>query len=153
MRIAVASDHAGYRLKETVREFLISQDHEVIDFGTNNETAVDYPDFIIPAAQAVSLGPAEAGIVFGGSGNGEAIAANKVRGIRCAVCWNSESAELAKKHNNANVIAIGARMVSKDQAIEIIKKWMNTKFEGGRHIQRIEKIHTYEEGEKQGKET
>ncbi len=148
MRIAVASDHAGYRLKETVREFLISQDHEVIDFGTNNETAVDYPDFIIPAAQAVSLGQAEAGIVFGGSGNGEAIAANKVRGIRCAVCWNSESAELSKKHNNANVISIGARMVSKDQTIEIIKKWMDTKFEGGRHIQRIEKIRKYEEGER-----
>ena len=145
MRIAVASDHAGYRLKETVREFLISQDHEVIDFGTNNETAVDYPDFIIPAAQAVSLGQAEAGIVFGGSGNGEAIAANKVRGIRCALCWNSESAELAKKHNNANVISIGARMTSKDQTIEIIQKWMNAKFEGGRHIQRIEKIRKYEE--------
>ncbi len=147
MRIAVASDHAGYRLKETVREFLLSQDHEVIDFGANNEMAVDYPDFIIPAAQAVSQGQAEAGIVFGGSGNGEAIAANKVRGIRCALCWNVESAELAKKHNNANMISIGARMISKDQTIEIIKKWMNTTFEGGRHIQRIEKIHRYEEGE------
>ncbi len=147
MRIAVASDHAGYRLKETVREFLISQGHEVIDFGTNGESAVDYPDFIIPAAEAVSRGPAEAGIVFGGSGNGEAISANKVRGIRCALCWNSESAELAKKHNNANIISIGARMISKEQTIEIIKKWMDTKFEGGRHIQRIEKIRKYEEGE------
>ncbi len=149
MRIAVASDHAGYRLKETVRKFLASQGHEVIDFGTNNEMAVDYPDFIIPAAQAVYQGQAEAGIVFGGSGNGEEIAANKVRGIRCALCWNVESAELAKKHNNANMISIGARMISKDQTIEIIKKWMDTTFEGGRHIQRIEKIHKYEEGEYQ----
>ncbi len=147
MRIAVASDHAGYQLKETVREFLISQDHEVIDFGTNSEAAVDYPDFIIPAAEAVSRGTAEVGIVFGGSGNGEAISANKVRGIRCALCWNIESAELAKKHNNANIISIGARMISKEQTIEIVRKWMDTTFEGGRHIQRIEKIRKYEEGE------
>ncbi len=140
MKISIASDHAGFEYKARIIEHLQSKGYEVIDFGTDSDASVDYPDFIKPAANAVSQRKAEIGIVLGGSGNGEAIAANKVKGIRCAVCWNTTSAMLAKKHNNANMISIGQRMVSEKMAIEIVDSWLNAEFEGGRHIERIKKI-------------
>lgn len=140
MKISIASDHAGFEYKTEIIEYLVSRGHEVIDFGTDSKVSVDYPDFIKPAAKSVASGETEAGIVLGGSGNGEAIAANKVSGIRCAVCWNRESAKLAKEHNNANMIAIGQRMVTRDTALQIVDTWLNAEFEGKRHIARIEKI-------------
>jgi len=139
-RIALGTDHAGYRLKETIKAHLNSKGYLVIDYGTDSGEAVDYPDFIRPAAQSVASGESDLGIVLGGSGNGEAIVANKVKGIRCAVCWNEESARLAKEHNNANVISIGARMVSEQEGIRIVDTWLNAEFQGGRHLKRIEKI-------------
>lgn len=140
MSIAIASDHAGYHLKETLRAYLQKEGYEVNDFGTDSDTPVDYPDYIRPAAISVAEGKNDVGIVLGGSGNGEAMAANKVRGVRCALCWNELSARLAKEHNNANMIAMGARMVSEDEAIKIVDTWLNAEFEYGRHMQRIEKL-------------
>jgi len=140
LRIALGTDHAGYRLKGIIKAHLKSKGYIVTDFGTDSEEAVDYPDFIRPAAQSVAIGESDLGIVLGGSGNGEAIVANKVKGIRCAVCWNEESARLAKEHNNANVISIGARMVSEQEGIRIVDSWLNAEFHGGRHLRRIEKI-------------
>jgi ribose 5-phosphate isomerase B len=140
MKISIASDHAGFEYKTEIIRYLQSMRHEVTDCGTGSTEPVDYPDYIKPAAKLVAQGRADAGIVLGGSGNGEAIAANKVPGIRCAVCWNRESAELAKKHNNANMISIGQRMMSLDTALQIIDAWLNSDFEGGRHVPRIEKI-------------
>lgn len=145
MKIALGTDHAGFALKETVKKWLLENGHEVADFGTDSPTAVDYPDFVIPAAISVANGENDRGIVFGGSGNGEAIAANKVKGIRCALCWHEESAKLASEHNNANVIALGGRMVDVVLAIKIVSLWLNTPFEGGRHQNRLQKIQYYEE--------
>jgi ribose 5-phosphate isomerase B len=139
-RIAVASDHAGYELKVLIAAHLRSKGYTVDDFGTVGVDPVDYPDFIGPAAASVAAGENDAGIVLGGSGNGEAIVANKVRGIRCAVCWNVESGRLAKEHNNANMISIGARLVNKGLAIKIVDAWLNAEFQGGRHERRIRKI-------------
>ncbi len=144
MKIAIASDHAGYRLKETLKTHLQEKGHEVTDFGTDSEESVDYPDFIRPAAESVAGKSHDLGIVLGGSGNGEAIAANKVRGIRCALCWNERSARLAKEHNNANMIALGARLVTGYMAANIVDVWLNAEFEGGRHIRRIEKLEKVE---------
>ena len=110
------------------------------DFGTDSDEPVDYPDVIRPAARSVAAGECDAGVIFGGSGNGEAMTANKVRGIRCAVCWNVPSGKLAKGHNNANMISIGARMVPTDTALAIVDAWLSTGFEGGRHARRIAKI-------------
>lgn len=140
MKISIASDHAGFKYKVSILKHLQSKKHEVLDFGTGSEESVDYPDFIKPAAKAVSEGKAEVGIVLGGSGNGEAIAANKVKGIRCAVCWTIDSAILAKQHNNANMISIGQRMVTEEMAIKMVETWLNAVFEGGRHVERISKI-------------
>jgi len=140
MRIAIASDHAGYKYKEEVKKYLQSKKYEVVDFGTDSEESCDYPDFIFPAAGAIANGECDRGIVFGGSGNGEAMTANKIKGIRCAVCWNVESAKLASSHNNANMIAIGQRMMDLKTAFDIVDAWLTTPFEGGRHIQRIKKM-------------
>jgi ribose 5-phosphate isomerase B len=140
MKISIASDHAGYEYKTEIVKHLTTLGHEVIDFGTDSDVSVDYPDFIKPAAKSVANGQSEIGIVLGGSGNGEAMAANKIKGIRCAVCWNAESARLAKKHNNANMISIGQRMVSREVALQIVDEWIHAEFEGGRHTRRIEKI-------------
>ena len=140
MKIAIGSDHAGFRYKEEIKAHLQDKGFEVLDFGTDSETPVDYPDFIRPAALCVARGEASCGIVLGGSGNGEAMVANKVHGIRCALCWNEDSARLAKEHNNANVISIGERMVSRDEAITIVDTWMKAQFGGGRHQRRIDKI-------------
>src|SRR6478609_2769767 len=111
MKIAIGSDHAGYQYKEKIRSFLESLGHPVTDFGTHSEESVDYPVFIKPVAEAVARREFERGIVLGGSGNGEAIVANRVKGIRCAVCWNEESARLGRRHNDANVISLGERMI------------------------------------------
>ena len=140
MKIAIASDHAGFEYKEAIRSLLTAQGHQVIDFGTSGPEPVDYPDFIRPAAEAVARGECERGIVLGGSGNGEAIAANKVRGIRCALCWSEDTARLSRQHNDANVLSLGQRMIPQDLALRIVEVWLTTEFEGGRHLARIRKI-------------
>lgn len=140
MKIAIGSDHAGFQYKEAIKEYLAKLGHEVIDKGTYTPDACDYPAFIRPTAEAVANGEAERGIVLGGSGNGEAIVANRVKGVRCALCWNLESAELGRRHNNANVISIGQRMVTPEMALDIVKTWLETPFEGGRHQKRIDQI-------------
>ena len=140
MKIAFGTDHAGFHLKELLKAHLASKGHQISDFGTNSDAPVDYPDYIRPAAQSVAAGECDLGIVLGGSGNGEAMTANKVRGIRCALCWNEESATLAKEHNNANIISIGARMVSEELAKAIVDHWLGAAFMGGRHQVRINKI-------------
>jgi ribose 5-phosphate isomerase B len=140
MKIAIASDHAGFSYKEQIKTVLIEQGHEVKDFGTHSAESVDYPDYIRPAAEAVAGGEFERGIVLGGSGNGEAMVANKVRGIRCAVCWDLRSARLSREHNNANMVSLGERMLSIHEALEIVDLWLRTPFEGDRHERRIKKI-------------
>ncbi len=140
MKIAIASDHAGFVYKQRIIEYLQSLHHEVTDFGTDSVTSCDYPDFVHPAAAAVASGQYERGIVLGGSGNGEAMAANHHPGIRCALCWNEETSRLCRQHNDANMISIGERMVDSATAILIIQTWLDTDFEGGRHINRINKI-------------
>ena len=117
--------------------FLLEKGYQTKDFGTFSEDSVDYPEFIRPAAEAVAEGLCDLGIVLGGSGNGEAMAANKVNGIRCALCWSVETAKLAKEHNDANMLSIGQRQLSKELAIEIVDTWLNATFEGGRHLRRI----------------
>ena len=138
MKIAVGSDHAGFKYKEKIKQLLDDLGHEVTDFGTHSEEPVDYPLFIRPVAEAVADGQAERGVVLGGSGNGEAMAANRVKGVRCAVCWNVASARLARQHNDANVVSLGQRMLSEEQALEIVCVWLETEFEGGRHLRRIQ---------------
>lgn len=138
MKIGIGSDHAGYRYKEEIRRFLAAQGHEVRDFGTHSEEPVDYPVHIRPVAEAVAGGELERGIVLGGSGNGEAMAANRVRGVRCALCWNAESARLGRQHNDANMISLGQRMMTLGTALDIVRIWLETPFEGGRHVRRIE---------------
>jgi ribose 5-phosphate isomerase B len=140
VKIALASDHAGFEYKEAIREWLSAHGHEVKDFGTHSNASVDYPDFIKPAAQAVARGDCERGIVLGGSGNGEAIAANKLRGVRCALCWSEDTARLSRQHNDANVLSIGQRTISRELALRIVEIWLSTDFEGGRHLARIQKI-------------
>jgi ribose 5-phosphate isomerase B len=140
MIIALGSDHAGYAYKELIKERLAAQGHELRDFGTHSTEPVDYPLFIRPAAEAVARGECERGIVLGGSGNGEAMAANRIRGVRCSLCWNAESARLGRAHNNANVLSLGARLISEELALEILEIWMATPFEGGRHQRRIQML-------------
>jgi ribose 5-phosphate isomerase B len=138
MKIAIGSDHAGFRYKEIIKQKLSGLQHEVKDFGTDSEAPVDYPLFIRPVALAVAGGEAERGIVLGGSGNGEAMAANRVKGVRCALCWNTESARLSRRHNDANVLSLGERLIDEDLALEIVRVWLETPFEGGRHVRRIQ---------------
>jgi ribose 5-phosphate isomerase B len=140
MKIALGTDHAGFRYKEKVKELIAALGHEMKDFGTFNEEPVDYPLFIRPAAEAVASGECERGIVFGGSGNGEAMAANKVHGARCALCWNEETARLSRQHNDANLLSIGQRMIPEELALKIVRVWLETPFEGGRHAKRVEEL-------------
>lgn len=140
MRIAIASDHAGFNYKSTIAAWLREHGHDVEDFGTDSEASVDYPDFIVPAARAVAGGACERGIVLGGSGNGEAIAANKIKGVRCTLCWNEESARLARAHNDSNLLSLGARLVTEEMALRIVAIWLETPFEGGRHTPRVVKL-------------
>lgn len=136
-RIALGADHAGFSYKEAINSFLLEKGYQTKDFGTFSEESVDYPEFIRPAAEAVAEGLCDVGIVLGGSGNGEAMAANKVNGIRCALCWSVETAKLAKEHNDANMLSIGQRQLSKELVLEIVDTWLNATFEGGRHLRRI----------------
>ena len=140
MRIGVASDHAGFRYKTLVAEYLLGLGHDVEDFGTKSEEPVDYPDFIRPLAIAVARRDLERGIVFGGSGNGEAMAANRCRGVRCAVAWNEESARLSRAHNDSNVLSLGQRLVPEEYVLAIVAVWLSTPFEAGRHVARIRKL-------------
>lgn len=128
MKIAIGSDHAGYKCKERIKEFLTGLGHTVVDLGTDSEAPVDYPLFIRPVALMVAKGEAERGIVLGGSSNGEAMVANRVRGIRCALCWNVESARLARQHNDANMVSLGQRMMTEQLALELVRVWLDTLF-------------------------
>jgi ribose 5-phosphate isomerase B len=140
MKIALGSDHAGFTYKEAIKKFLQENGHEVRDFGTDSTESVDYPLFIRPAAEAVAHGESDRAIVLGGSGNGEAIVANRIRGVRCTLCWNTESAKLAREHNDSNVLSLGERMMSLETALAIVEVWLNTEFAGGRHVHRLEPI-------------
>jgi ribose 5-phosphate isomerase B len=140
VRIAIAADHAGFTYKAMLAVHLRSRGHEVVDFGTHSEESVDYPDVVRRAALAVARGECERGIVLGGSGNGEAMTANRIRGVRCAVCWNEESARLARAHNDANMIALGQRLLTADHARAIVDVWLDTPFDGGRHERRVGKL-------------
>ena len=140
MRIALGSDHAGFRLKQRIKDALVQDRHDVVDFGTHDAESCDYPDFIRPAALAVARGDCERAIVLGGSGNGEAMVANRIRGVRCGVGWNVHSAQMTRRHNDANVLALGERMVPFELALEIVQAFLREPFEGGRHIARLAKI-------------
>lgn len=140
MKIALGTDHAGFRLKEKVKALLDSLGHEVRDFGTFSEEPVDYPEFVRPAAESVPRGECERAIVFGGSGNGEAMAANKVPGVRCALCWTEEVARLSRQHNDANVLSLGERVIPEETALAVVRVWLTTDFEGGRHARRIAQL-------------
>ena len=147
MRIALGSDHAGYPLKSMIGSHLVSAGHEVIDVGTNSEEPVDYPPFCARAARLVVADIAQYAIVIGGSGQGEAIAANKVHGIRAALCHDETTAHLARLHNDANVLSLGARIIAVDLALVIIDRFLATEFEGGRHIARLAQIDAIESEE------
>lgn len=140
MKIAISSDHAGFLYKGKIISFLLSQGHVVDDMGTYSPESVDYPEWIRPVAEAVAVGDYERGIVLGGSGNGEAIVANKVKGVRCTLCWNVQSAEFARQHNDANVLSLGERLVPEADLLAIVETWLNTAFEGGRHLRRVQQI-------------
>ena len=154
MRIALGADHAGYPLKQDLAGFLADEGHEVLDMGTDSTAPVDYPAYCAAAARAVVGGRADRAIVLGGSGQGEQIAANKVRGVRAALCHDLYLARLSREHNDANVLALGARVVAPAYAREIVTVWLATPFEGGRHLPRIEQIAAIERAEaEEGEET
>ena len=144
MKIALGCDHAGFTYKERIKAMLLGMGHEVKDFGTFTPAMVDYPVFVRPAAQAVADGTCERGIVLGGSGNGEAIVANKVKGVRCALCWNEATARAAREHNDANVLSLGERMIAEATALDVVRIFLATPFDpaagGGRHARRIAMI-------------
>lgn len=140
MKIAIACDHGGYLLKEQIKAYLEKENHEIMDLGTHSEESVDYPFYAEICARAVADGKAEKGIVFCGSGIGISIAANKVHGIRCALCTDENMAELSRRHNNANMLALGGRTTALEMAERIVNTWLSTAFEGGRHQRRIDMI-------------
>jgi ribose 5-phosphate isomerase B len=140
MKIALGTDHAGFEYKEALKQFLTSAGHEVVDFGCFSAESCDYPVFVRPAAESVSKGECDRAIVLGGSGNGEAMVANRVAGVRCALCWSEETAKLGRQHNDANVLSLGSRQVSLELAKTIVQIWLDTPFEGGRHARRIAMI-------------
>jgi ribose 5-phosphate isomerase B len=144
--IAVGADHAGYSLKEDLRRWLAGRGHTVLDFGTHTLESVDYPDFAVPVAEAVATGTAERGVLVCGSGTGMAMAANKVDGIRAALCYDVDMARLSREHNDANVLTLGARTNDGARAIEILTTWLGTSFAGGRHARRVEKLMAVEHG-------
>jgi ribose 5-phosphate isomerase B len=148
MKVSIGSDHAGFLLKQHFIEVLGEWGHEVIDCGTNSEEPVDYPAFCAAAARAVVRGEADRGIVIGGSGQGEQLAANKVRGARAALCNDLFTARLSRQHNNANVLSMGGRIVAFGLADEILELWLETEFEGGRHAKRLEQLAQIEEEER-----
>jgi ribose 5-phosphate isomerase B len=140
MHIAMGSDHAGFEYKERLKLFLIEAGHVVEDFGTDSEAPADYPLFVRPVAEAVAAGEFDRGVVLGGSGNGEAMVANRVSGVRCALCWNLRTARWAREHNDSNVLALGQRVLDFELARQIVEVWLETPFEGGRHKRRIRMI-------------
>ena len=144
MRIAMGSDHAGFELKETLKASLIEEHYEILDVGTHGTRPVDYPDYARKVAEQVAKGQVEQGVLVCGSGTGMAITANKVPGVRAAVAWSEEIARLARQHNNANVLAIGARTTPPAEIPKIVRAWFETEFEGGRHAARVEKINEVE---------
>lgn len=146
MKIAIASDHAGFAYKEAIKVLLAELGHEALDFGTFSDAPVDYPVFIRPAAESVARGECNRGIVLGGSGNGEAIVANKVRGVRCALCWSLDTVRWSREHNDANVLALGQRTLPIELALEIVRVWLATDFAGGRHLKRVQLIEQPETG-------
>ena len=147
MRIALGADHAGFPLKEDLKAFLGEEGHEVDDHGTDSTEPVDYPAFIVSAARAVAGGEADRAIVLGGSGQGEQIVANKVDGVRAALCHDLWLARMSRQHNDANVLAMGARVIASTYAREIVRVWLATPFEGGRHVNRLDQITQIERGE------
>jgi ribose 5-phosphate isomerase B len=138
--IAIGSDHAGFKYKEAIIAMLLAEGHTVRDFGTYSDASCDYPDWIRPTAEAVARGEFQRGIVLGGSGNGEAIVANKVKGVRCGLCWNEQVAIWNRSHNDGNVLSLGERTVTLEEALKIVRVWLATPFEGGRHLPRVQKI-------------
>ena len=140
MKIALGADHAGFRHKERIKKYLLQGGYTVVDFGTHSEKPVDYPGIIRPVAEAVASGDCDRGIVLGGSGNGEAIVANRVKGIRCALCWNATTARLSREHNDANMLSLGERTTPLKATLKIVDVWLTTRFKGGRHRRRIEQI-------------
>jgi ribose 5-phosphate isomerase B len=147
MRIALGADHAGFPLKEDLKAFLAEEGHDVVDHGTDSTEPVDYPAFCASAARAVVAGAADRAIVLGGSGQGEQIAANKVDGVRAALCHDLWLAMMSRQHNDANVLALGARVIAPAYAREIVRTWLETPFEGGRHVKRLDQIAQIERGE------
>ncbi len=148
MRIALASDHAGFALKEALKAFLASEGHEVLDLGTDSSEPVDYPPICAAAAREVVAGRADRAILVGGSGQGEQIVANKVPGIRAALCNDLFTARLSREHNDANVLTMGGRIVATALAEEIVRVWLATGFDGGRHARRVEQIGEIERGQR-----
>lgn len=140
MKVAIGSDHGGFELKENIREFLQQQGIEYTDFGTFDTASVDYPDFAKKVASAVATGECDRGLLFCGTGIGISIAANKVPGIRAALCENTYSAKMSRRHNDANILCMGGRVIGPGLGVEIVKVWLNTGFDGGRHQRRIDKI-------------
>ncbi len=140
MKIGISSDHAGFDLKETLKTWLTANNYTVEDFGTHGCASCDYPDFAHPLAAAVESGDCTFGVAICGSGNGINMTVNKHQGIRSALCWDTELASLAREHNNANILALPARFISQEKAVELLKTFLSTDFEGGRHQRRIDKI-------------
>src|SRR5687768_3864127 len=140
MKIAIGSDHAGFKYKSNIIEHLKSRGYEVKDFGTYSEESCNYPEFVFPVAKAVAAGEFDRCIVLGGSGNGEAMAANRVKGVRAGLCWNEESARATRKHNDANVLSLGERMMTPEMALQIVDIFLSEEFEGGRHVTRIKML-------------
>ena len=138
--IALASDHAGFELKEAIKKHLVENNYDILDFGTNSNASVDYPPFARMAAEAIAAGECDKGIICCGTGIGVSIVANKVKGIRCALCTNEFTAEMSRKHNDANMMALGARVTDQELALKMVDIWLNTEFEEGRHKRRVDMI-------------
>jgi len=147
--VALGADHAGFPLKEDLKTWLISRGHDVVDLGTHSAESVDYPDFAVGVGTAITAGKAARGVLVCGTGIGMAMAANKVPGIRAAACTDAFSARMSREHNDANVLALGARITSRDAAIEILDIWLDAEFAGGRHARRVEKILALDRGREQ----
>ena len=147
MKLAIGSDHGGFRLKEAIKTYLLAHDYEVTDFGTESEDSCDYPDFALPVAEAVAKGEYDRGILICGTGIGIGIVANKVKGVRAALCHDTFSAEACRNHNDANILTMGERIVGGGLALKIVETFLNSDFEGGRHQRRVDKIKALEENQ------
>ena len=139
-KVCIASDHAGFKLKENIKDFLINKNISTIDLGPDNDKSVDYPDFAKKVSRRLKLKKSDLGILICGSGTGMSLSANKIKGIRAAVCYNSRSTRLSRQHNNANIICLGSRLISSKNALNLVNIFLKTKFQGGRHLKRVKKI-------------